>query len=248
MSAFAKATGRRSRTASRRSPRSGRVPSCWPAVPHRLDGGGDGGPAGGPHPQDRHGSPGRPATSSFLGPPEIAGTEYAASDVNAAAGRRHDRRAHPGRLRRHRQQGLRDRDPRLLGEDVSAIIGAASSGTSLQFIDQVVGRRRDPVLARQHLRRVHGLRRPGLYFRTAPSGRAPGRGARQPDRRRRQRDARHDRARTTRTAPASRAFTKEAFEAAGGTVVAETTYNTGDTSFDAQISEVLAASRPTRSP
>src|SRR3546814_19710377 len=29
--------------------------------------------------------------------------------------------------------------PRLLGEDVSAIIGAASSGTSLQFIDQVVG-------------------------------------------------------------------------------------------------------------
>ena len=36
-------------------------------------------------------------------------------------------------------------------------------------------------------------------------------------------------------------FTKEAFEAAGGTVVAEPTYNTGDTNFSAQVSEVLAA-------
>ena len=36
-------------------------------------------------------------------------------------------------------------------------------------------------------------------------------------------------------------FVKEAFEAAGGKVVAEPTYNTGDTSFDSQISEVLAA-------
>ncbi|MCU1545143.1 MAG: amino acid transporter substrate-binding protein, partial [Homoserinimonas sp.] len=36
-------------------------------------------------------------------------------------------------------------------------------------------------------------------------------------------------------------YTQEAFEAAGGEVVAQPTYNTGDTSFDAQISEVLAA-------
>ncbi len=36
-------------------------------------------------------------------------------------------------------------------------------------------------------------------------------------------------------------YVTEAFEAAGGTVVAAPTYNTGDTTFDAQISEVLAA-------
>jgi branched-chain amino acid transport system substrate-binding protein len=35
-------------------------------------------------------------------------------------------------------------------------------------------------------------------------------------------------------------FTTDAFEAAGGTVLAAPTYNTGDTSFDAQIAEVLA--------
>ena len=36
-------------------------------------------------------------------------------------------------------------------------------------------------------------------------------------------------------------YVTEAFEAAGGEVVAAPTYNTGDTNFDAQISEVLAA-------
>jgi branched-chain amino acid transport system substrate-binding protein len=36
-------------------------------------------------------------------------------------------------------------------------------------------------------------------------------------------------------------YVTEAFEAAGGEVVAAPTYNTGDTSFDTQISEVLAA-------
>ena len=36
-------------------------------------------------------------------------------------------------------------------------------------------------------------------------------------------------------------YVTEAFEAAGGEVVAAPTYNTGDTVFDTQISEVLAA-------
>ena len=36
-------------------------------------------------------------------------------------------------------------------------------------------------------------------------------------------------------------YVQEAFEAAGGEVVAQPTYNTGDTTFDAQINEVLAA-------
>src|SRR5690606_33384591 len=36
-------------------------------------------------------------------------------------------------------------------------------------------------------------------------------------------------------------FTKESFEAAGGEVVSAVTFNTGDTNFSAQISELLAA-------
>jgi len=41
---------------------------------------------------------------AFLGPPEVAGTELAAEDVNAAGAGITG--AHPGRLRRHRQQGV----------------------------------------------------------------------------------------------------------------------------------------------
>ena len=74
---------------------------------------------------------------AFLGPPEIAGVQYAISDINAASTNvtasvvegdsgDTDNKAYEAEI------------PRLLGEDVQAIIGAASSGTSLQFIDQVV--------------------------------------------------------------------------------------------------------------
>ena len=37
------------------------------------------------------------------------------------------------------------------------------------------------------------------------------------------------------------AVVKEVFEASGGTVVAEASYNDGDTSFDAQVATVTAA-------
>ena len=77
---------------------------------------------------------------AFLGPPEEAGVAYAASEVEAYAETTGlsleivygdsgdtDNKAYETEI------------PRLLNEGVSAIIGAASSGTSLQFIDQVVG-------------------------------------------------------------------------------------------------------------
>src|SRR3546814_7640152 len=77
---------------------------------------------------------------AFLGPPEEAGVGYAASLINEISDETGlslevvygdsgdtDNKAYETEI------------PRLLGEDVSAIIGAASSGTSLQFIDQVVG-------------------------------------------------------------------------------------------------------------
>ena len=77
---------------------------------------------------------------AFLGPPEEAGVAYAASQINeisADTGLTLD--VVYGDSGDTDNKAYETEIPRLLGEDVSAIIGAASSGTSLQFIDQVVG-------------------------------------------------------------------------------------------------------------
>ncbi|HAM12784.1 MAG TPA: amino acid ABC transporter substrate-binding protein, partial [Microbacterium sp.] len=105
---------------------------------------------------------------AFLGPPEIAGTEYAASEVNAA---------NAGVTIEMIQGDSGDTDnkayeteiPRLLNEGVSAIIGAASSGTSLQFIDQVVGAGVIQFSPANTSAAFSTYDDNGLYFRTAPS-------------------------------------------------------------------------------
>ena len=130
--------------------------------------------------------------------------------------------------------------PRLLGEGVSAIIGAASSGTSLQFIDQVVGAGVIQFSPANTSDAFTTYEDNGLYFRTAPSdvlqGEVLGNLIAE------------DGAQTLGMIVLNDSYgtglakyVTEAFEAAGGEVVAAPTYNTGDTSFDAQISEVLAA-------
>ncbi len=182
-----------------------------------------------------------PVTGSlaFLGPPEIAGTEYAAAQINEAG---------LGVTVELTQGDSGDLDnkayeteiPRLLGEGVSAIIGAASSGVSLQFIDQVVGADVIQFSPANTSAAFTTYDDKGLYFRTAPSdvlqGEVLGNLIAE------------DGAQTLGlivlndsygTGLAS--FTSDAFEAAGGTVVAAPTFNPGDTNFDAQISEVLAA-------
>ena len=176
---------------------------------------------------------------AFLGPPEIAGTEYAASEVNAA---------NAGVTIEMIQGDSGDTDnkayeteiPRLLGEDVSAIIGAASSGVSLQFIDQVTGAGVIQFSPANTSDAFTTYDDGGLYFRTAPSDVLQGEvlgnliAA--------------DGAQTLGMIVLNDSYgtglagyVQEAFEAAGGEVVAQPTYNTGDTTFDAQINEVLAA-------
>ena len=92
------------------------------------------------------------------------------SSSSGSPRRRHrpDARDRLRRLGRHRQQGVRDHGPALLSEGVSAMIGAASSGTSLQFIDQRRRRGHHPVLAGQHVARLHhvGRQRPVLPYRS----------------------------------------------------------------------------------
>jgi len=176
---------------------------------------------------------------AFLGPPEIAGTELAAADVNAAA---------KGVTIDLIQGDSGDTDnkayeteiPRLLGEGATAIVGAASSGTSLQFIDQVIAADAIQFSPANTSATFTGYEDNGLYWRTAPSDVLQGEvlgnliaG---------------DGAESVGMIILNDAygtglacFTKKALEAAGSEVVAATLYNTGDTNFSSQVDTVLAA-------
>ncbi|MBX3195562.1 MAG: ABC transporter substrate-binding protein [Schumannella sp.] len=178
---------------------------------------------------------------AFLGPPEEAGVAYAASLVNEAT-------ADTGLSLDVVYGDSGDTDnkayeteiPRLLGEDVSAIIGAASSGVSLQFIDQVTGAGVIQFSPANTSDAFTTYDDNGLYFRTAPSdvlqGQVLGNLIAEDGNQTLGILVLND---SYGTGLAK--YVTEAFEAAGGTVVAAPTYNTGDTTFDSQISTVLAA-------
>ena len=178
---------------------------------------------------------------AFLGPPEEAGVGFATSDVNAysdTTGLTLD--VVYGDSGDTDNKAYETEIPRLLGEDVSAIIGAASSGTSLKFIDQVVGAGVIQFSPANTSDAFTTYDDNGLYFRTAPSdvlqGEVLGNLIAEDGNQTLGMIVLND---SYGTGLAR--YTQEAFEAAGGKVVAQPTYNTGDTSFDAQIAEVLAA-------
>lgn len=176
---------------------------------------------------------------AFLGPPEIAGTEFAAAEVNAAGlGITID--LIQGDSGDTDNKAYETEVPRLLREGVSAIVGAASSGTSLQFIDQVVGADVIMFSPANTSAAFTTYDDKGLYFRTAPSdvlqGEVLGNLIAE--------DGVQNLAFITLNdsyGTGLEEYTTAAFEAAGGNVVASVNYNTGDTTFDAQVSEVLAA-------
>tara|TARA_R110002020_G_scaffold91534_3_gene222142 strand:- start:1969 stop:3240 length:1272 start_codon:yes stop_codon:yes gene_type:complete len=178
---------------------------------------------------------------AFLGPPEEAGVAYAASQINeisADTGLTLD--VVYGDSGDTDNKAYETEIPRLLGEDVSAIIGAASSGTSLQFIDQVVGAGVIQFSPANTSDAFTTYEDDGLYFRTAPSdvlqGEVLGNLIAEDGNQTLGMIVLND---SYGTGLAG--YVTEAFEAAGGEVVAAPTYNTGDATFDAQISEVLAA-------
>ena len=105
---------------------------------------------------------------AFLGPPEEAGVYLAQDEINSAdAGIEvevvfgdsgdTDNKAYETEI------------PRLLNEGVKAIIGAASSGVSLQFIDQVTGAGVIQFSPANTSAAFTTYDDDGLYFRTAPS-------------------------------------------------------------------------------
>jgi branched-chain amino acid transport system substrate-binding protein len=178
---------------------------------------------------------------AFLGPPEEAGVAYAMSQINeATADTGLDLDVVYGDSGDTDNKAYETEIPRLLGEGVSAIIGAASSGTSLQFIDQVVGAGVIQFSPANTSDAFTTYDDNGLYFRTAPSdvlqGEVLGNLIAEDGNQTLGMIVLND---SYGTGLAK--YVTEAFEGAGGEVVAAPTYNTGDTNFDAQISEVLAA-------
>lgn len=178
---------------------------------------------------------------AFLGPPEEAGVGYAASEVNAyteSTGLTVE--VEYGDSGNTDNKAYETEAPRILAFDPTAIIGAASSGTSLQFIDQVVGEGVIQFSPANTSDAFTTYDDNGLYFRTAPSdvlqGEVLGNLIAEDGHQTLGMIVLND---SYGTGLAK--YVKEAFEAAGGEVVAEPTYNTGDTVFDTQISEVLAA-------
>jgi branched-chain amino acid transport system substrate-binding protein len=175
---------------------------------------------------------------AFLGPPEEAGVALAVDEINAAGkgitidltwgdSGDTDNKAYDTEI------------PRLLGAGVQAILGAASSGTSLQFIDRVIAECVIQFSPANTSAAFTTYEDKGLYFRTAPSdvlqGEVLGNLIAEDGHQRISMIVLND---SYGTGLAS--YVKGAFEAAGGEVIAEPTYNTGDTNFTAQISEALA--------
>ena len=176
---------------------------------------------------------------AFLGPPEEAGVQLGADDVNAAgSGLSVDVT--------FRDSGDTTTDTAtvsvtdLLSQNVSAIIGAASSGVSKTVIDQIVAAGVIQFSPANTSADFTDYNDNGLYWRTAPSdvlqGEVLGNLIAEDGNATLGMIVLND---SYGTGLAK--FTKEAFEAAGGEVVAESLFNEGDSSFDAQISEVTAA-------
>jgi len=175
---------------------------------------------------------------AFLGPPEEAGAALAIAEVNAAnAGLTIDPTY--GDSGDTDNKAYDTEIPRLLGSGAQAILGAASSGVSLQFIDRVIAECVIHFSPANTSAAFTDYDDKGLYFRTAPSdvlqGEVLGNLIAEDGHQRVSFIVLND---SYGTGLAE--FTRTAFEAAGGEVIAEPSYNTGDTNFTAQISEALA--------
>lgn len=184
-----------------------------------------------------------PTTGSlaFLGPPEIAGVNLGIEEVNKAGGVL----GKPVEVI-HRDSGDTKTDiatqstSALLGQGVSAIVGAASSGVSKTVINQITGAGVIQFSPANTSPDFTTWDDKGLYWRTAPSDVLQGKvlgnymatcGAQ-----------------TVGMIVLNDAYgtglaknIKSAFEAAGGQVVAEELFNEGDSQFSSQVDKVIAA-------
>lgn len=182
-------------------------------------------------------------TLAFLGPPEIAGVNLAVNEVNEAGGVLGQDISIT-----HRDSGDTTTDiatqsvTDLLSQDVSAIIGAASSGVSKTVINQITGAGVIQFSPANTSPEFTDWDDQGLYFRTAPSDVLQGRtlgnyimtcGAQ-----------------TVGMITLNDSYgtglqtnIQETVESAGGEVVANEMFNTGDSQFSSQV-DAIAAAKP----
>jgi branched-chain amino acid transport system substrate-binding protein len=175
---------------------------------------------------------------AFLGPPEEAGVALAVKEINEA-----DLGITVEAV--YRDSGDTTTDTAtvsvtdLLSQDVTAIIGAASSGVSLTVIDQITAAGVLQISPANTSPAFTNYDDNGLYFRNAPSDLLQGEVLGNL--------IAEDGAATLGMLVLNDAYgtglaaaLKATFEAAGGEVVGEELFNEGDTSFDAQISALTA--------
>ena len=178
-------------------------------------------------------------TLAFLGPPEEAGVALAVKDIN-------DANVGIQVEAIYRDSGDTTTDiatvsvTDLLSQDVSAIVGAASSGVSKTVIDKITGAGVVHFSPANTSPDFTNYPDQGLYWRTAPS------------------DLLQGEVLGNEIASAGNSTLgmivlndaygtglakslKETFESAGGEVVAESLFNEGDSNFAAQIADVTAA-------
>jgi branched-chain amino acid transport system substrate-binding protein len=182
-----------------------------------------------------------PQTGSlaFLGPPEEAGVSLAAKEINDAdLGITVD--VTYGDSGDVDNKAYETTVPKLLDSGVSAVIGAASSGVSKLFIDDVVGAGVIQFSPANTSPDFTTWDDDGLYFRTAPSdllqGEVLGNLIAEDGNETLGIIYQNDAYGTGLEGVVSDIFTE-----AGGEVVASEAYNDGDATFDAQISTVMAA-------
>ena len=175
---------------------------------------------------------------AFLGPPEEAGVALAIKDINEAA-KGITIEATLGDSGDTDNKAYDTEIPRLLNAGVEAVVGAASSGTSLQFIDRLVAECVIQFSPANTSAALTTYEDKGLYFRTAPSdvlqGEVLGNLIAEDGHQKISLIVLND---SYGTGLAE--FVTAAFTAAGGEVLAAPTYNTGDTNFSSQIAEALA--------
>jgi branched-chain amino acid transport system substrate-binding protein len=181
-------------------------------------------------------------TLAFLGPPEEAGVGLAAEDVNAVAEETGltmddivwgdsgdtDNKAYATTIQK------------LISEGVTAAIGAASSAVTKLFLDDAVAAGIITFSPANTSVDFIDWDDNGLYWRTAPADTLQGEvlGNLLAE------DGKNNVAVLYQNDSYGTGLTavfKETFEASGGTVVEEQSYNTGDKTFDAQISAILAS-------
>ena len=175
---------------------------------------------------------------AFLGPPEEAGVLLAVNEVNdAAKGLTID--LTPGDSGDADNKAFETTVPKLQSEGVAAMIGAAASGVTKLFLDSNVSEGIITFSPANTSPDFTTWDDDGLYWRTAPSDLLQGEVLANL--------IAEDGHKNIGILYQNDAYgtglfnvVKEVFESTGGTVVAEASYNDGDSSFDAQVATITA--------